>query len=349
MNKESKMTINEEKNQGLSLAGYFQASGTSYLSNLPLDNVPDCYNVINIASAVLKGEALLEFNFSPLNINIPLVKEIRTEKNVTVLLSVGGENGNFNYLDGADKVTNFYNSLTELYTDWGFDGFTFDIRQLSTYNLPYIVRAIQWFRENFPEAILSLTTQATDVSPDAGGMYGKWNRLVPIINQLRDSINWIQIMAYGYGTVFEEIKNNRGITTTPAPPMPPASPPASPPAAAIDAPIPIGNPQGMLEYIFTSFVKPFIFSSPGEETEINGVTGYYGFDSKKLMLGVLPVSFLGPEYYVDPDTLKQVIKDLQDKYSEAAGGVMISSINDDARNIYDYSRRFTSAGGNNLL
>ena len=308
------MTMKQE----LSLAGYFQVSETSSSSDLSLNNIPAFYNVINVASAVLTGAALLEFASAPLIINIPMVKEVRTEKNVTVLLSVGGENGNFNFLDGADKVTSFYNSLMSLYTSWEFDGFNFDIRQLTTNNMPDIIKAIQWFHEDNPEAILSLTAQATDVSPAVGGMHDKWNRLVPLINQLRGRIHWIQIMAYGYGSAFDEIKNNRG-TSTP----------------------PIGNPGAMLEYIFTSFVKPFKFSRPGEESEITGVTDYKGFDSKKLMLGVLPDSSLGPEYYVDPDTLKKVIKDLQDKYNAAAGGVTISSINEDARHMFDFSERFT--------
>ncbi|MCP5047905.1 MAG: hypothetical protein GY940_12085 [bacterium] len=331
------MTMIQDKNRGLTLAGYFHAAGTSFLSNLPLNNVPGYYNLVNVAAAVLTPDALLNFDYNSLNINKPMIKEVQSEKNMKVLLSVGGENGNFNFLDGSDKVTNFYNSLREYYTDWGFDGFNFDIRELNNNNVPYIIRAIQWFRESYPQATLSLTAQAADVSPDAGDMTGKWNQLVPVINQLGNSLDWIQIMAYGYGAAFQEIQTYKDS----APVVPPASPPASTPDSTPEPGIPIGDPKAMLEYIFTSFVKPFIFSNPGQESEITGVTGYYGFDSSKLSLGVLPISFLGPEYYVDPDTLKEVIGDLRDKKKESAGGVMISSINDDARNIYDFSNRFT--------
>jgi len=330
------MTMIQNNNRKLSLAGNLNTGGSPFLSDLSLDNVPIEYTIINIDSAVLTSEALLNFKYSHSNLNIPMVKDSKLERNTKVLLSIGGENGNFNYLEGADKVTNFFNSLSEFYTDWGFNGFNFDIRQLNSENMPYIIRAIQWFREDHPEALLSLTAQATDVSADAGGMFGKWNRLVPLINQLRNSLDWIQIAAYGYGSAFEEIASNR-----PPSPTPPASPPPAPADSAFDGPIPIDDPKGMLEYIFTSFVKPFIFSNPGTESELMDVTGYYGFDGAKLLLGVLPIGFLGPEYYVDPETLKQVIADLKDKYNIAAGGVAVSSINDDARNIYDFSTRFT--------
>jgi chitinase len=148
------MTTIQKNEPALKLAGNFQASGTPFLSNLSLANVPGYYNSINITYAVLDENALLNFNPYAMAMNIPMVKEVRTEKNVTVLLSIGGENGNFNFLDRDGKVNNFYNSLAEHYINWGFDGITFDIRQLSPANLPYIVKAIQWFHESYPKAIL---------------------------------------------------------------------------------------------------------------------------------------------------------------------------------------------------
>ena len=326
------MTTIQKNGPVLKLAGYFQASANSYLSGLSLNNVPGYYNIIDVSTAVLDAQGMLKFDWNPSTLNIPMVKEVRTEKNMTVLLSVGGENGNFNFLNSSSQVTNFYNSLAEFYINWGFDGIAFDIRQLDSANLPYIVKAIQWFHESFPEAVLSIIAQATDVCPAAGGIDKKWNRLAPLINQLRDIIDWLQVRAYGYGSAYEELKNTQ-------PTQPP--PPSSPPREDAGNTIPIGDPGGMLEYIFASFVKPFVFSSPTEQDDITGTYGYYGFDAAKLMLGVQPVSLLGPEYYVDPQDLRQVIQDLKNNYNETAGGVMISSINDDARNIYDYTRRFT--------
>ena len=321
------MNATQESSPGLRLSGNFQASGASFLSGPSLSSVPDYYQVINVCTAVLDEKAQLKFDYFASKINIPMIKQVQADKNVTVLLSVGGEDVNFNFMDGNDKVTNFYNSLAEYYTLWGFNGVAFDICRLDAVNLPYIERAMRWFHESYPDAIISLIARATDVSPAAGGIYGAWNRMVPLINDLKDVIDWIQIKAYGYGKAFEEL---------------PKPQPVSPPLPDSIAVIPIGDSKKMLEYIFTSFVTPFIFNTPVDQEDTNSsIYGYYGFEAAKLMLGVLPAGYLGPEYYVEPEDLKLVISDIKETYKDM-GGVMISSISDDAQNLYDYTRRLTS-------
>ena len=320
-----------------SLAGFFQASCSSY--NLRLLDVPGYYKIIVVASAVLGERALLEFDWHPLNINIPMVKEVRAERNAVVMLSIGGENGNFHFLNGYDKVTNFYNSLVDLYQDWDFDGVNFDLRTFDNHNRDFLIKAIRWFNDTFPEAILSITAKAVGVSPAAGGIYGGWNELVPVINELKDCLDRVQIMAYGFGPAFEELVNSR---CTPTPTSSPGFLQASPPASGIDRPIPLTDPQGMLEYIFRSYAEPFTFWNPAGNGESNEVTGYDGFAVDKLMLAVPPDPGVDPQYFVNPGGIKQVMKTLQDRYNETPAEIMISTINSDARDGYSYSTQFTA-------
>ena len=326
--KEKKQEKKEEANQQpaddrpLMLSGCLQPSDCPK-SGLRLNSIPAYYNVISVASAVLVNHALLEFEYCSRIINRPMLREVHAEKKTTVLLSVGGKGGNINHLNQPAKVSNFYNSLAGLYQDWGFDGVHFELHQVEVDNLPYIIKTIRWFRESFPKAVISIGVEALDVSPAAPGINGKWNRLVPLLNELKDIINRVQIRTFGYGNTSGKLNRDRHL-------------------------LPQGDASARLAYIFRSFVEPFRFDSINTESETGGVTGYDGMAPGKVVLEVQPLATPGqghyPADYISPLQLRQVIKELEGQYHTETGGIMISSIIEDAGNDYRYSSQCRDGG-----
>jgi chitinase len=297
----------------LALSGYFKAICSSTPPNVPLADVPLTYKIINVATAVLDQHALVDFDNCNSNINIPMVKMVREEKKVKVLLSVGGPEGNFQYLNSSGSVDTFYNSLfSHIYQLWGFDGVTFDIQQLNQANRSYVIEGIKRFKEYSTRqnvgALISITARPTFVCPDAGGITGIWNQLVPVINELKKDnlLDLIQIMAYNYGSDYDPLKEKG---------------------------VPVGKPKEMLEYIFNSYVNPF-------EIQIESQTLQYdGFEPGKLMLGVLASADTGLKDFVPVALVNEAIQDLNQEHSPGIGGAMVYNINYDAQKSYEFSNR----------
>lgn len=344
-NENSREDVSTDSGEDLKFAGYFRAASrqNSDPPDVPLEKVPSYYKVINVDPAILVKYALIEYDYNPLNINIPMVTAAQDLRNVKVLLSVGGKNGQFNLLNSNANVTNFYNALKDLYRMWGFDGVTFDIRQLDDTNRPFVIKAIRKFKKYFQEEeffqpeeeegeeerpgalppkdpLISITALPTYVCPAAEGIYDIYNQLVPVINGLKGIIDLIQVMAYDYGSDYNEF-----ITSPP-----------------ISHPPPVGDPKGMLEYIFSSYVETFEFSKPIEMDD-KKINGYKGIDSDRVILGVLASGDTGMKNFVLADEVNEVIQTLRKKYVKGIGGVMISNINYDNKNEYKFSKEIDLA------
>jgi len=300
----------------LTLSGYFKAICSAEPPNVSLIDAPVYYRIANVATAVLDQRALVDFDNCNRNINIPMIQKVREEKKVKVLLSVGGPNGNFQFLNSSGSVDTFYNSLfSHIYQPWGFDGVTFDVQQLDYTNRSYVTEAIRKFKEfaslHKVEALISITARPTFVCPDADGIIGIWNQLVPVINDLKKDniIDLIQIMAYNYGSDYDPLKEKG---------------------------VPVGKPKKMLEYIFTSYANAF-------EIKIDSKTlKYDGFDPGKLMLGVLASADTGLKDFVPVNLVNEAIQELNQQHTAGIGGAMVFSINYDAQKDYEFSKGLLS-------
>jgi chitinase len=300
----------------LVLSGYFKALCSASPPNVPLMDVPLAYKIVNVASAVLYQRCLVDFDNCNSNINIPMVNKVREEKKVKVLLSVGGPAGNFQYLNSSGSVDTFYNSLfSHVYLPWGFDGVTFDVQQLNQANRSFVTDGIRKFKEfavrNEVEPFISITARPTFACPDADGMSGIWNQLVPVINELNDEnlLDLIQIMAYNYGSDYDPLESKG---------------------------VPVGKPKEMLEYIFKSYADPF------EITLESQTLKYNGFDPGRLMLGVLASADTGLKDFVPVSVVNEAIQELKQAYPDGIGGAMVYNINYDASKSYEFSQGLLS-------
>jgi hypothetical protein len=258
-----------------------------------------CYDIINVSSAVLDEDALLTFDTDEEIMTPDMVKTAQDVNMAEVFLSVGGENGNFNYLDSPWKPANFFDTLKKLYRDWGVNGINFDICRIDETHCPYIIEGIQWFKRRCPGAAISLTTRAADVCPAMKIMDATWNILVPVINELKEIIDRLQIMAFDYKYLYSGLEG-----------------------------APTDNPQGMLEYIFSSYV---------EEFDINEDCRYEGFPAARIFLGVPAAGDESPGFFTPPAEVNKAIEALDKKYPGGIGGILVCDLDEDARGNFTFS------------
>lgn len=305
----------------LHLAGYLQGWCEQGL-NVSLNEVPDEFKVINIQYATLDNYAVVRFDPCSTNINIPELREVQKQKKIKVMLTVGGPDGNFGFLNSSGNVTNFYNSLWTLYQSWGFDGITFDIQQLDKKNRQFVIDGIRKFKERCPESLISIAAQPTYVCPPYDNIGGVYNQLVPVIAYekqgsggapefiMKEQIDFIQVLAYNYGDAYDKLRSK---ATSPPTEIPPDATPE------------------MLEFIFNSYVSPFTVTenTPGSEPQ---TFNYPGYPADKIYLGV--IAFQSSIYtdYVAPDDVKTALNALTQK-----AGATVFNINYDAQTNYSFT------------
>jgi chitinase len=289
----------------INLNGYFQSwDSTEDDLNLNIMDVRPLYKAIHLAYATLDCYGVLHFPDYTRNVTAYEVRQVRDLTGAKVLMSVGGGNGNFQYLDCSGNVNNFVNCLKDLYVNWYVDGINLDIQQVTAGNKDCIVKALQWFKSEYPKAIITLTGKATYVCPDVNKVdYDEgWNCFVPIINEVADIIDWIEIRAFDYKDMYNNVPK-----------------------------APVSNPPMMLEYIFNSYVNSF------DITTGKYLGKYKGFDPGKLVLGVLASMDTGLSNYVSSGDVNTAIQELQETH-KTIGGAMIWNINYDALNNYQFSQ-----------
>jgi chitinase len=122
-----------------------------------------------------------------------------------VLISVGGQNGNWGFVFATTANTaNFVNSLENILTQYGLDGVDLDIESyLATPRT--VANAIISLRQAIgnkliivsPEDVAVIQTVGYVPTPDAAGQ--PWNYFVPIVNLADAAIDFYQPQAYNNG------------------------------------------------------------------------------------------------------------------------------------------------------
>ncbi len=296
-------TIEETNTEFPPLDGCFIAHNSEYGAfDLKIADVPnDIYkNIITTAYAVMDQYALLSFDPSAKQISPVEIKEFKEKTGTRFLLSVGGEHGNFRFLNSPGNLTNFFNSLRDLYDSWYVDGINLDIRQFTPENSNYIIEAVKWFKEECADAMITLTGDATNVCPDVKEVGYKigWNCLVPVIEEIEPLLGRVIIRAFDYTSKFRDYPELLKDTTS----------------------------EAMLEKIFNNYKTPFKI----------GENNYPGVKQDKLILGVLSSPNAGISDYADPLDVRTAVTSLQK--SKSIGGCMIWNINDDAENGYEFTK-----------
>lgn len=141
---------------------------------------------------------------------------------IKVLLSLGGasssiENTTTNFHEVLSQVSEtqsfvdaFVSSMEDMMTQYGFDGFDFDIEQglgvSGTFTNPTgdvgaLVSIIKQMHSNHPDALLTLAPQMANISVTQG-FDNTWGNYASLIMQTAPDLTWVGIQLYNSGCCY---------------------------------------------------------------------------------------------------------------------------------------------------
>jgi chitinase len=205
------------------LVGYWHNWNNADAPYMPLTSVDERYNVVIVAFANPQYGTNATMEFVPESGTAQqFANQIATlqSEGRKVLISVGGANGAITLSDEAAKQS-FITSMTNLLSQYGFDGIDIDIEGASSCILaqggtisnpsnPAQVRLIEGIKTIMSNywSIYNrkmLLTAAPETAFVQGGMsaYGNaWGGYLPVLDGLRDSLDILQVQLYNSGSMY---------------------------------------------------------------------------------------------------------------------------------------------------
>ncbi|GEK08423.1 Ig-like domain-containing protein [Pseudoalteromonas peptidolytica] len=183
---------------------------------IPLDQMSQAWDVIDIAFAENDRSSNGTVHFKPfekdIRSNCPPIDPAKFKTDMQALqaqgkifvLSLGGAEGTITLNTDADEAA-FVRSLTDIIQEWGFDGLDIDLESGS--NLVHgsqiqarLPRAIKQIEQNIGGNMV--LTMAPEHPYVHGGMIaysGIWGAYIPLINELRDTLDLLHVQLYNNG------------------------------------------------------------------------------------------------------------------------------------------------------
>lgn len=184
-----------------------------------MTDIPN-YNVLNIAFPKTNADGSLKLTNADYTQNNPTPEEVAAAKaqGKKVLLSIGGAADQL-YLTSQSHEDNFVNSFIAIATEYGLDGIDIDTEKgLSTnpdtlihadnpqYSADHLVRAIRRIKAHFgPDFLLTMAPETAHTiganTPTNWLGSINWGVYLPLINELRNEISWVQMQYYNTGSM----------------------------------------------------------------------------------------------------------------------------------------------------
>ena len=176
--------------------------------HIPLNDIHEGYNVLNVAFPVIlpDGTAVLEDGMAP-GEDPPEPEEIAAAQAAgrKVLLSIGGAAAGMN-LTSTAVVDRFIETIIPILADNGYDGIDIDIEsglvagpswnELSA-SQEGLLRIILAVTDHFgPDFMLTMAPETAYVTGGTIAYGGPWGAYLPIIDRVRDRLDWIQMQYY---------------------------------------------------------------------------------------------------------------------------------------------------------
>lgn len=183
---------------------------------IPLNQISPAWDIIDIAFADndLNSNGTVHFNLFEKDIrsNCPPIDPVQFKQDIQALqaqgkvfvLSLGGAEGTITLNTDSDEA-NFVASLTAIIQEWGFDGLDIDLESGS--NLMHgtqiqarLPRALKKIEQNIGGNMV--LTMAPEHPYVHGGMIaytGIWGAYIPLIDQLRDTLDLLHVQLYNNG------------------------------------------------------------------------------------------------------------------------------------------------------
>jgi chitinase len=183
---------------------------------IPLSEISPAWDVIDIAFAENDRNSSGTVHFTPFEKDIrstcPAIDPVKFKADVkalqaqgkVIVLSLGGAEGTITLNSDSDEA-NFVASLTQIIKEWGFDGLDIDLESGS--NLVHgsqiqarLPRALKKIEQNIGGDMY--LTMAPEHPYVHGGMIaysGIWGAYIPLIDQLRDTLDLLHVQLYNNG------------------------------------------------------------------------------------------------------------------------------------------------------
>lgn len=211
------------------LVGYFHNWNIADAPYIEIDKVDSRYNVIVVAFAMPVSTVDMTMTFTPDGVTkAAFINQIQKVKNAgkKVLISVGGATASIDLTSQANKKA-FVSSLSDIITEYGFDGLDIDIESgNSVYILggatitdpsgnPAMVNLIDAIKEimasyyasNGKKLLLTMAPETAFVQGGQSGFGNVWGGYLPIIHALKDSLDLLHVQLYNSGTMYGLDKN----------------------------------------------------------------------------------------------------------------------------------------------
>ncbi|MCF6434911.1 Ig-like domain-containing protein [Pseudoalteromonas sp. MMG022] len=183
---------------------------------IPLNQMSDAWDIIDIAFADndRNSNGTVHFNLFEKDIhsNCPPIDPVQFKQDMRNLqaqgkvfvLSLGGAEGTITLNTDSDEA-NFVASLTDIINEWGFDGLDIDLESGS--NLVHgsqiqarLPRALKQIEQNIGgDMVLTMAPEHPYVHGGMIAYTGIWGAYIPLINELRDTLDLLHVQLYNNG------------------------------------------------------------------------------------------------------------------------------------------------------
>ncbi len=202
------------------IVGYWHNWG--YTPNtVYLDEIPEAYDVINIAFATATEPFGSTMQFTPDPGIYPnlgdFIADIAYLQDLgkKVVISIGGANDPVMLLNSND-VQNFVTSMSTIITTYGFDGIDIDLeggsisldtgdndfRFPTTPKIVNLIDAITQLTDLYPDLLLSTAPETAYVQGGYTTYAGIWGAYLPLIHALRDRWTYVHVQHYNTGGMY---------------------------------------------------------------------------------------------------------------------------------------------------
>jgi chitinase len=199
---------------GHELIGYWTGSGPGG-TILHLRDVSPQWDVIIVAFAIVNHQApegTMQMHVRP-GLDLAQMKDDIAwlkSQGKKVLISLGG-GGEYFTLDHQTSIPNFVNSVTQIETEFGFDGIDIDFespslaldpgdtdfRHPKTASQVNLISALHQLREHFgPDFMLTLVPEGTQIAGGYPGYGGQFGSYLPLLWGVRDILSFVDVQDY---------------------------------------------------------------------------------------------------------------------------------------------------------
>lgn len=205
---------------GHELIGYWTGSGPGG-TLLRLRDISPQWDVVIVAFANVNHhapEGTMQMHVRPARPGQPPMDLEQMKDDITwlkgrgkkVLISLGG-GGEYFSLAQAASIPNFVSSVTQIVTEYGFDGIDLDFespslvldpgdsdfRHPTTPSVVNLITALHQLRDHFgPDFMLSLVPEGTQIPGGFAGYGGQFGSYLPLLWGVRDILSFVDVQDY---------------------------------------------------------------------------------------------------------------------------------------------------------